>query len=30
QLEGSREEIRCGTVERLLDLGCEVVRGSEG
>lgn len=30
QLKGSREEIRCGTVERLLDLGCEVVLGSEG
>ena len=28
QLEGSREEIRRGTVERLLDLGCEAVLGS--
>ncbi|MSS45643.1 CinA family protein [Cutibacterium sp. WCA-380-WT-3A] len=25
QLDGTREEIRRGTVERLLDLGCEVV-----
>ena len=30
QLGGSREEIRCGTVERLLSLGCEAVLGWEG